>query len=103
MEDPYGAYTLVKTGDSKLAGRSLKWQALNLKMSESRQGRERSGLIAEGLLREDAGDQTEFSLTLEWRQEQWPFSWSLSAGTLFRDFQPQPPYSRREVESGGVY
>lgn len=34
MHDPYGAYTLVKTRDSKLAGRNLKWRALDLKMSE---------------------------------------------------------------------
>lgn len=65
-----------------------------------REGNESRGLIAEGSLRGDAGDQTSFSLTLEWRQEQWLFSWSFSAGTLFRDFQP---YSRREVESRGVY
>lgn len=48
MEEANGEYALPKTGDGKLAGRSLKWP----KEREGRQGweRKRRGLIVEGSL-----------------------------------------------------
>lgn len=54
MEEAIGEYALPKTGDGKLAGRSLKW-------AKEREGweKKRRGLIVEGSLGGDAGGPTE--------------------------------------------